>query len=291
MKSQRALWANRKPRTELSLIGGRASVGLCVLLMLWNAGELQADGLAETIQQLNQRHPRVQERALQLAASLDEASYRGSVYPDPMLGISFRNLPYKRNLPIILDQEPMTGIEYMLTQPIPFPGRLSAEAEIADLGARASRLRLALEKNTVTREFLLALIEFRNASESLALAENYGDQSRVVADTARARYSVGRGNLAGVTRANLDQDRYNERIERLQGLRDSWQRRLEYYFPENETPPTDSLLALSREVDGYLAELWREMQAAELNVATESLLVALGRVETERTGRDESLAR
>lgn len=196
------------------------------------SGEPAAENpdLNELLLALTTQHPRIMSRARELAARLENARFRARVYPDPKVGVYWLNAPYKRDLRFIKDKTPMTGIEYRLTQPIPFPGRLTVESDIADLDAEESRLALALEKNALASEFLRELIDASTLRQTLTLAEETALNIKLITGAARARYSVGRGNLADVSRADLQQNAYEERVVRLRGELEARIRMLIFYL-------------------------------------------------------------
>ena len=188
---------------------------------------------------LSQNHPRVLMRARALAAQLERSNAEDWRYPDPMIGVTWSNAPYKKDLRFIRDQTPMTGIEYRVSQAIPFPGRLSLSSDLADLDAQSARLELAIEKNQLTLEFLSQVLLVRQLHRTYEATLLYGDHTRFVADTARTRYSVGRGDLADVSRASLEASRYDERAVRLKGMLAGRLRNLRYYLDYRDYPNPD----------------------------------------------------
>ncbi|MCB1318703.1 MAG: TolC family protein, partial [Leptospiraceae bacterium] len=188
---------------------------------------------------LSQNHPRVLMRARALAAQLERSNAEDWRYPDPMIGVTWSNAPYKKDLRFIRDQTPMTGIEYRVSQAIPFPGRLSLSSDLADLDAQSARLELAIEKNQLTLEFLSQVLLVRQLHRTYEATLLYGDHTRFVADTARTRYSVGRGDLADVSRASLEASRYDERAVRLKGMLAGRLRNLRYYLDYRDYPDPD----------------------------------------------------
>lgn len=169
--------------------------------------------------QINAEHPRVRARAEALAAKLSAADYQDWRYPDPSFGVAWSNYPYRKDLRLIDDMTPMTGIEFSLSQPIPFPGRLSLEAKLADIDAEAERLQLAIEKNAAGRDFLGALLEARSAEASITIADGFAERIETIAEVARARYSVGRAGLDAVSQAQARSTIYRDRLSKLRERR------------------------------------------------------------------------
>lgn len=255
--------------------------------------------LNELLLTLTTRHPRIMSRARELGARLENARFRARIYPDPKVGVYWLNAPYKRDLRFIKDKTPMTGIEYRLTQPIPFPGRLTVESDIADLDAEESRLALALEKNTLAAEFLQQLIDASALRKTLTLAEETARNIKLATGAARARYSVGRGNLADVSRADLQQNAYEERVVRLRGELEARLRMLIFYLEKagpavggSKEDNRNRIIALlaAGEPALYLRSLQQIALEEKANLEHISLDVARSRIHIKKKERNSTLA-
>ncbi|MCR9145094.1 MAG: TolC family protein [bacterium] len=278
--------------------------------------QTRGDGkLIALLLELSARHPRIVEQAGELASRLAAARYSSGRYPDPNLGVAWSNYPYKKDLRLIDDRTPMTGLEFSVSQPIPFPGRLSLESQIADVEARASRLRLAIEKNRIAREFLEELLDIRTNLAELRLTRDFGERMRIALEAANVRYAVGKANLAEVSAAGVRQARFQDRSRALEGRLQSRYRTLRYFLadssvagsedaPEEQTPgsgmePVVALLAAKdgggnaaepTDLDRYLMRLRSRTLEGRASVATESLAVALIELSEDRRAKEESLA-
>ncbi len=248
--------------------------------------------LREVMLRMSVKHPRVRARARALAAALKKSRFKAGIYPDPRIGVFRVNGPYKRDLRFIRDQTPMSGIEYRLSQAIPFPGRLTMAAGIADEDAALRRLELALEKNRVALEFLELLVHARAVQAKLKLTRGYAKRMSIVADAARTRYSVGKGNLADVSRADLKARDYEARILSLRAEYQADLNRLAYYLGD-PIASTDALLKrLEREHDlrRYLRTLRRDVPEDAKTLKDRSPVIALARTRTRRAKRGVTLA-
>lgn len=292
-------------RNDLYLFSG-ARVGVVLAAFLVGGASLPAEpaasspatALEATLSRISSRHPAVRRRAGQLAAQLAQAKYSAYFYPDPKLALVYSNLPSGQ---FVFNRTPMTGVELQLRQPIPFPGRLSLRARIADDRAESARLDLAREKNALAGGFLSAAIERGSLDRLVRLTENYGRQIRIVSETARTRYAVGRGNLSDLSRANLTHSRYLQRAERYRGLRKGADRRLEYFYSEANEPartkapesqamnasPGPTATPEPAALRAYLGRLDEELERHAGGLEERSLDVALARIMT-RTGRSRA---
>ncbi len=258
--------------------------------------------LRDLILRISMEHPRIQSRARELMAALKRAKFSSWTYPDPRIGVFWLNGPYKRDLRFIRDQTPMTGIEYRLMQAIPFPGRLTVASKLADEDANIRRFQLALEKNRIVGEFLELLTRARAAHETIRLAESYAERMNVVADAARTRYAVGKGNLADVSRASLKAEAYRERIIKLKGAFDDQVARMTYYLvgdiDETKQKSVDQTagklireLIRKNEPGEYVNRLRRNTPESAKDLPNRSLLIALSKTKITRAEKDRTLAR
>ncbi len=238
-----------------------------------------APPLSTIVVEISTHHPRIRSRALDAASRKDLAEYAAWKYPDPRAGVAWSNLPYKKDLRVIRDQTPMTGIEFSLRQPIPFPGRLSAQADVADLEARQALLQLAVEKNNLAYEFLRDVSEALVFERLLRLNEDYARRFQLVSNVARTRYSVGRGNLADVSKAELNFSSFEQRSLEFEGRRRAKLEMLTYYLiPTNTTESSDDAAAET----GQAERLLRGLEAGG-GLETYRLAVAeeLGRIKAD----------
>ena len=278
-------------------------------------GSPRDNGLRILLLDISTQHPRILERARELAALLAAANYKSSRYPDPGLGVAWSNYPYKKDLRLIDDQTPMTGIEITVSQPIPFPGRLTLESKIADVDASASRLRLAIEKNLIAREFIGTLLDAQSVHETIQLTRSFTERIKIVSEVANTRYAVGKGDLTDVSKAGVRYAAYRDRVRHLEGSLGTRYRSLLYYLdgsvdqasfevsPEKTDPgesassPTKtpellaSILAKGRDVPAYIQDLQNQLGRDDLSIERESLAVALASLEIDRQEKEKYLAR
>ncbi|MCR9145527.1 MAG: TolC family protein [bacterium] len=272
-------------------------------------GEQNQPGVDRIVVEISTHHPRIRSRALEAASLKELAEYAGWKYPDPKVGVAWSNLPYKKNLPVILDQTPMTGIEFSVRQPIPFPGRLSTQAKVSDIAARQDLLRLAVEKNTLAYEFLVDASEAIVLDRLLRLNQDYARRFRLVSNVARTRYSVGRGSLADVSRAELNFSTFEQRSTEYEGRRQAKLAMLAYYLiPDSDTDPPDEdgtpadevqaqrllrTLDAAGGLDSYRATLLEEVRSIgrdDKAVAAASLDVAMADLELRAVKERRRLA-
>lgn len=173
--------------------------------------------LQKTLLDLSVYHPRVRARARDLLGKMKMADFKDWRYPDPKFGIAFSNFPYKKDFRLQKDRTPMTGIEFKLSQPIPFPGKLTTESNIAIAEVRIARLQLAREKNTLGREFISLLIRHRLQKELLVLSQEIAERVELISASSRSAYAVGKLTLDRVQFVDISSERFSDRIQKQSG--------------------------------------------------------------------------
>ena len=121
--------------------------------------------------------------------------------PDPMLSLSFSNLPADD---FALDKEPMTSRDIGFVQAIPFPGKRSLREEIARLEAVQAKDRVQALENLVrfrVKKAVFALVENREVTR---LTERNRALLGELLSVANARYSVGKAPQQDLFKAQVE---------------------------------------------------------------------------------------
>ena len=149
-------------------------------------------------------------------AALAEIPSQVSALPDPMLQLGLMNMPTDS---FDFDQEPMTQIQFGVTQAIPFPGKLSLRKEAAEYRAGAAAhsvdgMRLGLI-NTV-REAWWQLYYLDRALETTI---NNQSLLRQFIEVAITKYETGKGLQQDVLLAQLELSKLVDQHIQLRALR------------------------------------------------------------------------
>ena len=113
----------------------------------------QPDTLSNLIDQALEVSPKLKMLEMKKNAALNRVEQNSNL-PDPMLGFGFMNLPVNS---FSLDQEPMTGIGVGLSQSFPFPGKLSAQAEVKYKDVDIIQQEINDTKNEIKKNVILKL--------------------------------------------------------------------------------------------------------------------------------------
>jgi outer membrane protein TolC len=211
---------------------------------------------AWAVERIASDHERIRSRILDARASSNAAKSAGRIYPDPeimIMRMSGRMEEQTLYPDPMLQRNDTTGYEYRITQPIPAPGKLTAESRVARAESKIRNLELGIERNTIVSEFLEDLIDARRLLAIRTLTADFEKRLGVLSDVSRARYASGGGTLADASRAALFRDRYSEMLLSYQAEVETLRSRLRYYGDYEPEPFTEE--SLSRYFEGLIRGL------------------------------------
>ncbi len=174
----------------------------------WADSISESDVLDSLIGVALERNPAIHAAEYRISASQHQAKFAGWL-PDPKLSAAILNLP---RTSLSFDETPMSGVSLGLSQSVPWPGKLSAKADIARLNSDIRGTDLAARKNNIIRQVRHYYYDYSHwslavtvLSESLQLVED-------VIRSAQTRYANGDGSLQNVLRAETSKARIENRI-------------------------------------------------------------------------------
>ncbi|MGB2804837.1 MAG: TolC family protein [Candidatus Zixiibacteriota bacterium] len=136
-------------------------------------------------------------------------------WPDPMFKTVFSNLPTDS---WAMDRTPMSGIELMFTQKIPFPGKLGLKKDATRSMAHKTREEYESAEDFVISElkqnyYRLVLLErsIEITEKNKVLLENF-------ARIAQTRYSVGKGVQQDVLKAQVEVSKMMDKLISLEEM-------------------------------------------------------------------------
>lgn len=191
-------------------------------------------------------HPQIKAAQAELQSKYHEAEHEG-VFPDPKLGIAFRNYPYTRRLEF-RDNQPdtpgMTGIEYGMSQEIPYIKRLSKAKQLKFLEYKESQIKYESEINTLSAEFLKVLNDFKTAEKILQILDSYYRLAESVEKTSSVEYTVGKRQLGNISKAHISKIEILESILEWNTKKAQVLSKLKYFTSEPEVK-IESILEFS----------------------------------------------
>jgi outer membrane protein, heavy metal efflux system len=158
--------------------------------------------LAALIAEALVKNPDLAAARQEAAAARARVSPSGTL-PDPMVTVSYENDGVSPSLGV----EPMTRLQFMAQQAIPFPGKLGLQERVAKADAERSATRperVALALEAAVRRGYATLLEAR---ENLRLVDEQIETWREIEEVIRARYSAGMGTQQDVLRAQSERTR------------------------------------------------------------------------------------
>ncbi len=138
--------------------------------------------------------------------------------PDPILGLNALNFPTDT---FDRDQEPMTQIQFTLSQAFPFPGKLGLKRDAAQYEADAATKRVLDMQLQVVANVRTAWWELMYLDNALTIVEQNQATMRDFVEIAQTKYKVGDGLQQDVLLAQLELSRLLNRELPLRGMRGS----------------------------------------------------------------------
>ncbi len=179
---------------------------------------------------LIQNHPSIKTEYLNYLSKQKTAEYRERYYPDPMLVIAARNVPYNKNLKLDYEKESMSGVEYTIKQKIPFPGKLTKMSKIESLEAEIQKYRYLIMKNQFIKKICEDILDYYYNHLTLKLNEVILEKLKILVVSNQAKLSTGQSNLSDYTKSLvLEKMIKNQNIVLISSM-SSIQEKLNYYY-------------------------------------------------------------
>ncbi|OGW27527.1 MAG: hypothetical protein A2X56_14515 [Nitrospirae bacterium GWC2_57_13] len=179
-----------------------------------------------------------------------ETATLAAAMPDPMIGAAIRNIGWFNN--ITVGEEPMSQAGIMLTQEIPFPGKLATMGRAARHKAeqegemeRETRLRVLSSIRAAYYDYYLAWRSAEILEQNKEIMKNF----QRVAET---RYATGQGIQQDVIRAQLEVSMLIEKIAMEEQKKESQRATL------NSLAGRDPAASLGRPADRPSAQFGRD---------------------------------
>lgn len=179
---------------------------------------------------------------------------------DPSLSFSFSNYPVDS---FAGNEFPMSGKVVKLSQDFPFPGKLAARTEIADLQAKWYKALLAEQQLQLIRQVKEAYYSLTYAGRAVAITEKNMKLLDDFIHLSETNYEVGKGMQQDVLKAQVERGKL---LDRLYSLR---QQRLTTLAALNRLVNRPSATAVAEGPDLAVAAI--DIPLADLQKNSESL--------------------
>jgi cobalt-zinc-cadmium efflux system outer membrane protein len=188
--------------------------GLAICLSLLTpvpslAQELVLDYLVAEALRAN---PDLQAAKLRYEAFESKVPQAGSL-PDPMFKAVASNLPIDS---WSFDQSPMSGVELMLTQKIPFPGKLGLAKKTARSLAQKTKEDYESTRNFISSELKQNYYQLYLLQKSIEITQKNKLLIEDFARIASTKYSVGKGIQQDVLKAQVEVSKMTDKLISLE---------------------------------------------------------------------------
>ena len=249
-----------------------------------SAVHLASDPILERlIQESLDARPELKQAQERVRAERERVPQAGAL-PDPVLSLGIQNDGFNG---IQVGKMETSYYQVMLSQGLPWPGKLGLRTEVADLGARQAEAAVARARLTTEADVRRAYLDLILTRERLGLLDRLESIWQKSAGVARSRYEAGNGPQSDVLRSQLELNRIRQRrwllraeertavqtLDRLRGL------------------PLDRPLETSARVSALPSPTVRELEPAVQDALARSPELALAKLGVTRAEAQARLAR
>jgi outer membrane protein TolC len=168
--------------------------------------------LAGLIQESLARRPELRQSEALVAAERERVPQAGA-FGDPVLSLGIQNDGFGG---IQIGKMETSFWQVMITQPLPWPGKLGLRSDAAATGVRLAEATLARARLTAEADVRRAYLDLLLVRDRLALLTRLEALWRKAEGLTRSRYETGEGTQSDLLRAQLERNRLRQRRWALQ---------------------------------------------------------------------------
>ena len=186
------------------------------------------------LEKLLEKHPEIRSLNSELISKRGNANH-DTTYPDPKIGVAFRNYPtrsYSLN-DKEYDTPGMTGIEYSVSQEIPFPGKLTLQGKTSKLNEIEFSHFVKSRQNQFLFEYLSNLIRLKSAEKKVLFNELIQKTLESQKKISTSTYATGNSSLSQSLKLQVEGTLAKEKEIELN--RDKEIAIASFYYFENNT--------------------------------------------------------
>lgn len=207
------------------------SLGFLALMPVpCSAQELVLDSL---IAEALRANPDLQAAKLRYEAFEAKVPQAGSL-PDPVFKATASNLPIDSRS---FDQTPMSGVELMLTQKVPFPGKLGLAEKTTRNLAQKTKQDYQSTKNFILSELKQNYYQLYLLQKSIEITERNKLLIEDFARIASTKYSVGKGIQQDVLKAQVEVSKMIDKLISLEEMRETLEAKINILLNRNPQEP------------------------------------------------------
>ncbi len=202
------------------------------IIIIFISMNLHSEEIEQQLYELLNSHPEINSLTKQLKSKIANTNHE-TTYPDPKFGLAFRNYPTRRGYSLNdkeYDTPGMTGIEYSISQEIPFPGRLTLQGKISKLNEVEFTHFLESKKNQFLTEFLSLSLRYNLLIKKISLNDEILKILDSLKNISNSKFSSGSSVLSQSLKFQIELNQYEERkIENQRDLK-NYQTTLNYFL-------------------------------------------------------------
>jgi outer membrane protein, heavy metal efflux system len=239
--------------------------------------------LAELIRESLAHRPELKQADALVRAEQERVPQAGALQ-DPMLSLGLQNDGFKG---IQVGKMETSFYQVMVTQPLPWPGKLGLRTEVASAGARLAEASVSRARLTAEADVRRAYLDLLLVRDRLALQARLEALWSKAEGLSRIRYESGEGAQSDILRAQLERNRQRQRrwaLEAEERTRTQLVNRLRGHAHDEPFPTTTSVGKLGLPVVPGL-------EPALADAERRSPELKLARLQAERAASQVALAR
>jgi outer membrane protein TolC len=175
-----------------------------------------------------------------LNAKLNAASSRieqGTNLPDPMLTFGLINMPTNS---FSFTQEPMTGKVIGLSQAIPYPGGLSAAADVKSVDTLIVREEITNIKNEIKKNISISYYDLQFVREEQKLNNERKKLLNQILEVVKSKYEVSDASMQNIIKVEVELTRVTDKIEILNGKENALVAEINAFLLKDSNQPISS---------------------------------------------------
>jgi outer membrane protein TolC len=195
--------------------------------------------LEPLVREAIQHHPTVRSAERMAAAAAEVVSREGAL-PDPMVSVGPQNFVVSNPQ---LSADPMSNVQVMITQELPFPGKRSRRAAVASANAETSRSDARVTTIAVSLRVRQAYWRLHLAEQTEQITRESVDILEHLLQITRVRFSVGQAAQQDVFQAEVARSRALAMLEERAQMIRTGRRELNSAVgrpPESALGPTEA---------------------------------------------------
>lgn len=239
--------------------------------------------LAELIRESLARRPELRQADALVRAERERVPQAGALQ-DPVLSLGIQNDGFAG---IQVGKMETSFYQVMITQPLPWPGKLGLRSEVASTGVRLAEASVARARLTAEADVRRAYLDLLLVRDRMALLAKLEALWAKAEGLARTRYETSEGSQSDILRAQLERNRLRQRrwaIEAEERTRLQAINRLRAH-------PLDEPLPTTASVAGLGLPVLPSAEAALADAERRSPELLLARLQVERAASQVALAR